>query len=211
MTCAATIAVASGITGFTLPGMMLLPGCSAGRAISPRPASGPLFIQRRSLAIFMRLTASTFSCPDSSTAVSCADMRLEVVARWARSASPVSRRQLGAEALPELRMRIDAGADRGAALRQRAAAAARTACRRAMPFSICVRQPDSSCDSVTGIASIRCVRPVLTMSATSCSLALQRLAQMLERRQQLLAAAAAPRSRGSPWESTSLLLWPMLT
>ncbi len=30
MTCAATMATASGITGFTLPGMMLLPGCSAG-------------------------------------------------------------------------------------------------------------------------------------------------------------------------------------
>ncbi len=34
MTCAATIATASGITGFTLPGMMLLPGCSAGSEIS---------------------------------------------------------------------------------------------------------------------------------------------------------------------------------
>src|SRR5665811_1235309 len=30
ITCAHTIAVASGITGFTLPGMMLLPGCNAG-------------------------------------------------------------------------------------------------------------------------------------------------------------------------------------
>ncbi len=59
MTWAATIVTASGITGFTLPGMMLLPGCSAGSAISPRPASGPLFIQRRSLAIFIRLTAAT--------------------------------------------------------------------------------------------------------------------------------------------------------
>ncbi len=67
------MAVASGITGFTLPGMMLLPGCSAGSAISPSPASGPLFIQRRSFAIFIRLTAMTLSCPESSTAVSCAD------------------------------------------------------------------------------------------------------------------------------------------
>ncbi len=73
MTCAATIAAASGITGFTLPGMMLLPGCSAGRAISPRPASGPLFIQRRSFAIFMRLTAIVLSWPESSTAASCVD------------------------------------------------------------------------------------------------------------------------------------------
>ncbi len=73
MTSAATMAVASGITGLTLPGMMLLPGCRAGSVISPRPASGPLFIQRRSLAIFIRLTASTLSWPDSSTAASCAE------------------------------------------------------------------------------------------------------------------------------------------
>ena len=54
--------------------MMLLPGCSAGSAISPSPASGPLFIQRRSFAIFIRLTAMVFSWPDSSTAASCVDM-----------------------------------------------------------------------------------------------------------------------------------------
>ena len=70
MTCAAIIVTASGTTGLTLPGMMLLPGCSAGSEISPNPASGPLFIQRRSFAIFMRLTPTTLSCPDSSTAVS---------------------------------------------------------------------------------------------------------------------------------------------
>ena len=70
MTCAATIAAASGITGLTLPGMMLLPGWRSGSAISARPASGPLFIQRRSFAIFMMLTAVVLSWPDSSTAVS---------------------------------------------------------------------------------------------------------------------------------------------
>ena len=47
-----------------------MPGCSAGSAISPKPASGPLFIQRRSFEIFIRLTATTLSWPDSSTAVS---------------------------------------------------------------------------------------------------------------------------------------------
>ncbi len=63
ITCAATIATASGITGFTLPGMMLLPGCSAGSVSSARPASGPLFIQRRSLQIFMSATASVRNWP----------------------------------------------------------------------------------------------------------------------------------------------------
>ena len=48
-------------------------GRSAGSAISPKPASGPLFIQRKSFAIFMRLTLRTLSWPDSSTAVSWLD------------------------------------------------------------------------------------------------------------------------------------------
>ena len=74
ITCAHTITVASGITGLTLPGMIELPGCSAGSSISPRPASGPEFIQRRSLAILIRATASALSWPDSSTASSCAAM-----------------------------------------------------------------------------------------------------------------------------------------
>ena len=73
ITWAATMVAASGITGLTLPGMMLLPGCSAGSAISPSPASGPLFIQRRSLAILIRLTATTLSWPESSTAASCVE------------------------------------------------------------------------------------------------------------------------------------------
>ena len=50
MTRAHTIATASGITGFTLPGMMLLPACSAGSRISANPETGPLFIHRRSFA-----------------------------------------------------------------------------------------------------------------------------------------------------------------
>ncbi|MNY73768.1 hypothetical protein D3C86_2126370 [compost metagenome] len=64
--------VASGITGLTLPGMMEEPGCSASSSISPSPASGPEFIQRRSLAIFISDTAVVRSWPDSATAVSCA-------------------------------------------------------------------------------------------------------------------------------------------
>ena len=41
MTWAQTWRTASGITGFTLPGMIDDPFCSAGRTISPRPARGP--------------------------------------------------------------------------------------------------------------------------------------------------------------------------
>ena len=70
MTCAAIMVTDSATTGLTLPGMMLLPGCNAGSAISAKPANGPLFIQRKSFAIFIRLTLKTLSWPESSTAVS---------------------------------------------------------------------------------------------------------------------------------------------
>jgi hypothetical protein len=56
-TCAATIMTASGMTGLILPGMIDEPGWSAGRVISPIPPAGPLFIGRRSLAIFISATA----------------------------------------------------------------------------------------------------------------------------------------------------------
>ena len=61
MTWAATCMTASGMTGFTLPGMIELPGCRSGMRISPRPARGPLPIHRRSLAIFTSDTAITRS------------------------------------------------------------------------------------------------------------------------------------------------------
>src|SRR5690606_2208508 len=67
ITWAATIAVASGMTGFTLPGMIDEPGWRSGRLISPSPARGPEPIHRRSLAILLRETATTLSWPDSST------------------------------------------------------------------------------------------------------------------------------------------------
>jgi hypothetical protein len=61
---------ASGITGFTLPGMMLDPGCVAGSSISFNPVRLPEVRRRRSFAIFMRPTASVRSAPDVSTAAS---------------------------------------------------------------------------------------------------------------------------------------------
>ena len=57
----------SGMTGFTLPGMIDEPGCIAGRLISPNPARGPELNSRRSLQIFDSLTAQRLSTPDSWT------------------------------------------------------------------------------------------------------------------------------------------------
>ena len=52
------IVSASDCVGFTLPGMIELPGSFSGSSSSPSPARGPEPSQRTSLAIFMRLTAS---------------------------------------------------------------------------------------------------------------------------------------------------------
>ena len=49
--------------GFTLPGMMLLPGSFSGIEISPMPQRGPLLSQRMSLAIFISAVASTPMAP----------------------------------------------------------------------------------------------------------------------------------------------------
>ena len=73
MTSTQTIMVASGITGLILPGMIDEPGCRLGSTISARPACGPEFIQRRSLAILYRAVARVFNWPLISTAASIAD------------------------------------------------------------------------------------------------------------------------------------------
>ena len=63
ITCAQTISRLSAITGFTLPGMMLDPGWTAGRFSSPRPQRGPEPSQRISLAILVSATAYVRSAP----------------------------------------------------------------------------------------------------------------------------------------------------
>ena len=95
--------------------MMLKPGCRAGSSISPSPASGPEFIQRKSLAIFMRLTASVLSWPESSTAASWRAQTLEKVIAGANG-RPVFSAQHRGDACREFRMGVDAGADGRAAL-----------------------------------------------------------------------------------------------
>ena len=70
ITCAQTIDTTSGMTGFTLPGMIELPFCSSGRNSSARPARGPEPIHAMSFAILVSETASTFSIADSSTRAS---------------------------------------------------------------------------------------------------------------------------------------------
>ena len=72
---------ASQITGFTLPGMMLEPGCTAGSVSSARPQRGPLFMSRTSFAILTRLAAVEFSAPLAHAAPSCAPC----ASKWLRA------------------------------------------------------------------------------------------------------------------------------
>lgn len=78
MTRAQTIRVASGTTGFTLPGMIDEPGCRSGMCSSPRPVFGPEPIQRMSLLILVSDTAIVRRAPDASTRPS----RLACASKW---------------------------------------------------------------------------------------------------------------------------------
>ena len=67
ITSKATWFTTSGMTGFTLPGMMEEPAWTAGSAISPMPARGPEESSRKSLQVFESLTAMRFRTPESCT------------------------------------------------------------------------------------------------------------------------------------------------
>ena len=71
-TWAATWVTTSGMTGFTLPGMIEEPGWSDGRRSSPIPVRGPEPSRRTSFAILKRLTAAPRSAPESASGASCA-------------------------------------------------------------------------------------------------------------------------------------------
>ena len=61
---------ASHWVGFTLPGMIELPGSLAGMRISPMPDRGPEASQRMSLAILWSDTATVLSAPCAATSAS---------------------------------------------------------------------------------------------------------------------------------------------
>ena len=107
ITWAATCVTTSGMTGFTLPGMIELPFWSSGRKISERPARGPEPIRRRSLAIFVSETATTLSAPEASTRPS----RAACASKWSAGAE-IGETGVGGEvvahACGELRVRVQA-------------------------------------------------------------------------------------------------------
>ena len=159
----------SGMTGFTLPGMIDEPFCSSGRRSSERPARGPEPISARSLAILIIETATTLSAPESSTSES----RLAWASKGSRGAEismpmsfETSARTFSANSGCVLRPVPVAVPPRGSWPTRPRVARTRSA-----PSSICAAYPANSWPSVTGTASIRCVRPVFTMSSNSVALA----------------------------------------
>src|SRR5436190_20673086 len=70
MTWAQAMVMASDWVGFTLPGMIELPGSFSGIAISPIPQRGPEASHRTSLAILFREAATVFRAPWAWTTAS---------------------------------------------------------------------------------------------------------------------------------------------
>ncbi len=169
MTCAHTIEVASGSTGLTLPGMMLDPGCRSGRRISPRPARGPDPIQRRSVHVLCRPTAIVRSWPLVSTRAS----RLPCASKWSRAS-------VSGSSVSSARTPITFSGKPGGVLMPvptavppngSSASRGNDDSSRSMPRRSCAAYPPNSWPSVTGVASIRWVRPDFTTPANSSALA----------------------------------------
>ena len=154
---------ASAWVGLTLPGMIELPGSLAGMAISPRPQRGPLASQRMSLAIFIRLAANPLTAPEANTSGSCA-LRAWKGFAAARKVRPVSRLSWAATAAPN-----PAGALRPVPTAVPPMASSRKGSSAPViwpvELAISAAQPPTSWPSVSGVASCRWVRPILTMSA----------------------------------------------
>ncbi len=115
-TRATTIVRLSTMTGFTLPGMMLEPGCVSGSASSASPARGPIPISRTSEAIFHRLRAIVRIAPWAAIGDVERRLGVEVVGGLA-DGQPGQRRQPGAGPEGVLGMGVDPGPDGGPAER----------------------------------------------------------------------------------------------
>ena len=147
--------------------MMDEPGCRSGRCSSARPARGPEPIQRMSFAILYSPTATTRSWPDASTSAS----RAPCASKWLRasvSGRPVTStsRAMTAAANPGgVLMPVPTAVPPSGS----SASRGRVSRSRSMPYRTCAAYPENSCPSVTGVASIRCVRPDFTTACHRCA------------------------------------------
>ena len=160
--------------------MIELPGCRSGSASSASPVRGPDPSQRRSLAILNSDTATVRSAPEASTSPSRAPWASmwsgaslsasSPVAARSSSTTPAANPSGALSPVPTAVPPIGSCPSRGSTSRQRAA-----------PYSAWVAQPPASWPSVIGTASIRWVRPALTISRPVVGAAAQRRGQVLQR------------------------------
>src|SRR5258706_514888 len=99
MTWHETMVSASHCVGFTLPGMIELPGSFSGIESSPMPQRGPLASRRISLAIFMSAAASALRAPCACTIASCAARASNLLGAVTK-AQPVRRESSAAARAP---------------------------------------------------------------------------------------------------------------
>ena len=161
--------IASDCVGFTLPGMMEEPGSFSGKISSPNPARGPEANHRTSLAIFMSDAARVFKAPLAKT-----------ISSWAESAANLFGWDLNGNWVSSAIFFAARSANSGCAFKPvptavppiaRSYKPGRVSFNRAMSRSSKLTHPDISCPTVSGVASIKCVRPIFTTRAKLCALA----------------------------------------
>ena len=113
-----TMVSASAWVGLTLPGMIDEPGSFSGRISSPRPERGPEPSRRMSLAILNSPVGQRVERAMHEDIGVVRRQRLELVRRADEGQAGDRGGALGEQA-GEFRMRVEPGADRGAALRER--------------------------------------------------------------------------------------------
>ncbi len=165
----ATWLTTSGMTGFTLPGMMLDPACRGGRWISASPACGPDDSRRRSLQIFDSFTAIRRRTPDSWTKAPTSE-----VDSTRSGAATIGRPVISASTSTTLRAYPGSAAipvPMAVAPRLTSCSAARACSMPTCSAATVAAHAPNSWPTVIGTASWSCVRPTLRTPANSTDLA----------------------------------------
>ena len=157
---------ASHCVGLTFAGIIDEPGSLLGMRISPMPQRGPLASQRMSLAILSNAPASVRTCADRLAKLSCADSATNLFGALTNG-SPVICTRCCAHSVPN-----SVGAFKPVPTAVPPIAKGYKLCalvRKASDApSNCATHAENSCPNVSGAASCKCVRPVLTM-CMNCS------------------------------------------
>ena len=141
------------------------PGSLSGIIISPIPLRGPELNIRISLPTFMKATAARFNAPDNSTIASCAARASNLFGAVTNGKPVSSAIFLATKTSYPLGVFSPVPTAVPPKANSRTASSAFLIAR--MLLSICCTYPENSCPNVSGVASIKCVLPVLTMALYS--------------------------------------------